>query len=891
MSRKDTDHLAQDCLLHALSCKDVFDIFVQNNSPNLEAVCALQVSNLLSRSSNSSSGSNPTPYTPYLLHVLPLGISPPASYLRMVDTLLTLNEDEPYGFWQDRTHTFLANASLETLSNFNEATVQFCVQRWATLMRSQNCVESLYAAYVASRLQRHAPNISSTDSSFGTARVICPTLRVWIEKCNSMFQGANAIETTKNTLARILKLTCDDKCRTLANADDAIVLARNALNVAMIDYESDWNKDTGPYTRKLSQKFSSMPLDLQMATLHILALSDIRQLFADVPQVLQGMLRHLATRDRAVSSGIDVLLRIINRCIDSGLILQTPNAFDVFFQELVAYIFEQCKPQRPATPKNLFSTYHALDVIKILQQEDSASGVARSFLHAAGSMGLPEWWPLNMSTPGSPENCSGLQTCVHADESSRQELCDKVCLLLLTSAASSGYQLPEDVITLVKKRLPWSSKADPKAVCCYRPFVAQQHLVLPPQQTASLNENWREHLNNSLTASAAQTNVLLQETIMAVTQDLQDRCENVERPLNDARRESEQLRDRIQLVQNKLASAVAENESLQEALQTERHERGQMSAVSDDMREASNRLQEELARAQARVKDLENELTDTVTRHRESLENAQKQAVVELDLIKDQHTTRITELEALLSSQAQAATALESETAWLKEQMEAARQEMEAEHQRKLDEIRHRFDDEEAQLQEQIDILRSDVTSRDDRLERLNRDLRSKDRSLSEMERDARVATETVAQLESKLRAERTKLEDMAKELSTSKDTNDKLVAELGERDNELEEQADRLTETETAATQWQQRCIATEKALAEARAREDGIQKLLRGDVSNGVSEKPVTKGRRATSQVLTRQSTQHLATPAAAPRLPAGSFLSQDDSSDNLEVTKYGQ
>lgn len=176
VSRTPTDTLASHVLLYLSDSKAVFDALVRQEPSILESLCGAQLDCLIHHASTAAGKSR-------LLHALPSGVAAPVSYYNMLDVLIQDDGGRSCRPWQHRVYQFLAGVSLETLSSLSEQTVRISANRWQDSMRSKDNVDSLYAAYVASRLQRHQPGIAGAGSSMGSCLSISPLLRAWIDKC------------------------------------------------------------------------------------------------------------------------------------------------------------------------------------------------------------------------------------------------------------------------------------------------------------------------------------------------------------------------------------------------------------------------------------------------------------------------------------------------------------------------------------------------------------------------------------------------------------------------------------------------------------------------------------------------------------------------------------
>ncbi|ETN46428.1 uncharacterized protein HMPREF1541_00612 [Cyphellophora europaea CBS 101466] len=813
----------------------------------------------------------------------------PSSYHQFIEVLLHGGDKESLGQWQMRVYEFIAETPLETLSSLNETTIQVCAQRWSTLMRSANCAESLYAAYISCRIQRHASILLGTGSSLGSCPPACPTLRAWIEKCHAIFRGAQSIETVKNTLIRILKLSYDEKSRGLANADGAIALSGAVLTVSKLTYAGDWVKDTSPYARKIAQKFHGMPSDVQIASIHVLAALDPKAWLSDAMAILSAVFQHLVVDSGSVDSprhpdskAAEVLLQGADQCMTLITVDQSTHTFASLFRDLYDFILEQCQPSRTATPTRISSTYQALRFVDALQEmEDKGPSVVTTvFLRAVAGAGVPNWWPLNMSTPGTPETCSGLTACVHHDELLRQKLCDQVSILVVTSACSDGRHLPHLSLELLRQRLVQGKPISCQSSCAYKPFIARPSVPIQSQNQNITSHNWRDHLRQCLGTSNRQTGEIVEHLIAMVCRDLEDRCNDVETPLRAAQAETSRLHECIQQLESKIATGTTKNSELREALRHEGEARIQSSSFSDRLEESLEALRQQLAEAHRENEHATSEMALAMERHQRELQEINEQSTEELETARRQCSNKISELEAHVSSQAQARSALQSETAWLKEQTELARKELVATHERGLADVRQ-------QHQQQVDDLNQRLRQRQEsaaiataEIDRLISESHEKDCAITSLGQQCDRSKEGISELRTELATANDKASALSTELVETKNANDTLSKDLDSNNEQLQKKTNRIDELEASEARWKQRCAAVEKALVEARQREEGIQALLGGGAPGLVPRRSALAAIRTSIPGFETQAT-------TAPRLPAGSFISDDDE-DYYEIMK---
>ncbi|KPI35415.1 uncharacterized protein AB675_11679 [Cyphellophora attinorum] len=835
VSRIATDPLAIYVLLQLSANKALFDIVAREDSAILETLCIKQLEHIstIPAASNATAeaGSHLGPFAPWkqsrLLHVLPSGVAPPTSYYAMLEALLIGDESEPITSWRQRVYTFLSEASLETLSNLSDKTIVTCVHRWSDLGRSKDQLEGIYAAYIASRLQRHQQSIWQDASSAGSCLAINPSLRAWIEKCAHLFRADNAMVTVSQAMARVLNAIRDERYWEAEGISTAIMLAKSVLTVAMVSPDFRWNTTASSVMCKLAQKLATVGPRLQLACLSVLGLSDVKSLLPELAQAIRIVIRAVTEGHIEDNGGPGVILQVIDRYIEPLQMMQPHISIESFLKELVQFIIQQCRPHRPTTNNKIKMIKQASAFVDTLRENEYAPQLTTAFLQIVQAIhGLPEWWALDWSTPGSPENCCGLVACVHYEEMLRQKLRNDFSALVLTKASANEIQLPAQMVEVLVQQCSQVARPDSDMFCAYQPFIAQQHIPHSPLDDPVTANNWRDCLETSLGRSNASISSLLEDIVNQLEQNLSD--------------------------------ATTENRRLNDALQTEQQHRAGSDADLETLRSSNLALEQQLAEAVEQAKEAQVSLETAKLERQQLMEENERNAAADLEHVERKHANEQLRLESLLQSQTQANTALEAQTTWLREQMEEAKADLETEHDRKVQGLQRDFDTKRSELEEQTKTLRSELSSRSADIDKLNESLATKDQAMASLQQQYKETANNVSSLESELSEEKEKSGDLNEKLTEATTANEQLASELGDREAELEEQTQRAAELEASASHWRQRCAAAEKSLTEARQREEGIQALLRGAGGGmlGMSKTPLSKpalsNRRHTSAVL---------------------------------------
>lgn len=829
----------------------------------------------------------------------------PASYHTYLEYIIRGDGQESLGQWQERLYTFFADASLELLATLSDATIQLASDRWKALLRSKNLAENLYAGYISCKLQRHAPALFHNDSSPESSIIVSPILRAWIDKCYSNFQGQNGVQAVKGTLVRVLALTYHEAYRDVEHADVAIMLAGVFLDIAQQYYTGDWSGDNRDCTRKIAEKFSGAKTSLQVASIHILALLDPKDWLFDAHNICLKLLQvltassHLAEPFQHVhSTSIGMLLQAADRCMALLSLDQGSHTFALFIKSLWNFVIEQCRPRSSSTGSSLSGIAQALRIVQALQSLDQGepSPLVTTFMKAVESMGIPEWWTLNLRTPGAPENCCGLPSCLHYEEIQRQRLCDKVTILLFSCGSHEHRKLHRSATGLLMQRLSEGCLGDEPPSCVYSPFL---RLRQPPpschQQTLT-SHNWRAHLGEEFKISTGATYDLVENMISTICRDLEDRCETVEVPLRAAHDKVHELTEAIAHLENQIAAITLDKERLEEVLLTQQNAQVQASSLSAGLEQTIANLKQQLDEAERQMEQMKAAKIDADEQVRRQLDEMQQKALDDIEHAEHEHATKVCELEAQLSSQVQVNHTLEHESSWLKEQTDLARSELVAAHEQQLEELNSQHAEEITNLNTQISQMQQKTAADGKAIDELTRDILERKQSIEELTHVRNDNATAISSLQSELAAVKSEKGSLFAELAELQASNKDLSAELAMQTDQVQKKDQRITELETVATRSQQRCAKLEKALTEARQREEGISALLAGRPS-GMSAVSAMPARRTTlGAPMMRSQAQAFdnltqagfnAQQTSAPRLPENSFISDDDD-DYYEIMK---
>jgi predicted nucleic acid-binding Zn-ribbon protein len=899
-SRLRVDSTALDTLVNLLASNTVFDTLCEQHDAYLEAVCAHQVARYGDHSRPSSSSSSGTRVIPVtkpsrpLLHPLPPHVAQPQSYQRMIDCGLQLQPGETIGDWQRRVCDFLSQATLSTLASLNERCLRGCIERWACLIGSEDWADSLNARYVAGKLQRHYEQIQEAASSAPFSSPLPPDLRSWIEKCHRMcVSGTKVAGFVRYALMYVLQLCRDPSNEASTTIADAVARTGDMLVITTQHCQGAWEAECRPLAEKLVQKFATMPPALQRAMVHVLVVFEPRTWIKEAVTILPKA-GHAVLHCHQKSERNDYLSLDIHALFDLAHFLagQQPSnvsmsALSQFARDIFGFVLDQCQPSRPASPDRSVRLEQALAIVEECDKRiaDFCPEMTDALLLAIVEIGIPDWWVLDLTCPGEPQNCQGLPSCPHQDELRRSKLCDRLSLQIVSTAACRGVRLPVPMVELLHRRL-MPSVASTYASCIYTPFKPLIH-ENPSRRIPEINSrNWRLSVSQFVAGAADEVQCVVEDSVTAICKDLQDRCDNVEIPLRAAEQEARDLQGHVSSLQDQLAAEVSKSQSLQATIDHTQKLREEDAANLEKSRQALRLQGEQLTLSQAREASLTSDLEEAKEEYSQKLAQMLHQIGSEAAGIRVRAATKIDELEGFLASKTHTISVLEAERVWLKEQMDLAKADLIEAHKHELSQIEDEHARDKASDMRMVEELRSSLATAADERQVLEKNLHERDLELQKLSKEQEASKVDISQLQTEIEAKAVQLAEQQAKLHDMSSENADLVQQLSEQQDEAISLRNRVSELEEASSKWQDRCGSLERSLKDARAREEGIQALLGG------RPRPAT-GRRATTTMM-KESSQNMLPERRRREQSTGSFEVDDDDDDDddpsYEIVKLG-
>ena len=871
-ARSQTEPVAVDVFLKLSTSQLFLTALLSKDSALFETICSYLLE-ALQRKHEVDALSTWARHS-FLSIVLPKQFSASTAYLKVLNIILAPSHDalSPSGH---QILIFLASVSVELISSLDDATVDSCHQHWKAALRSQDNGDVVQSLHLASCFQANAKNNSSPEASAKSSATLSPSLATWVDKCRMRFSQAEVDHVIQRTVLSVLKW-CSEVTLEDARAVSSVKLAGSLLHNVDAAHIRKWVSTNGPIMRKLSQKLTLPELraDLRAQGLVVLSVLDDECKCPEWTALAARVCYDLTTESVLLTNDDDSALHPVISRVVYVLDQRRPWSFADgqrqlarVLQDLVTYILAGCRPGQQAT----VATFGQIEMGMLLSKAVKADGLDElglllgAFLHALCEVGVPEWWPLDLSSPDDPENCASLEVCVHDFEAKRQELC-----LLVTSTAIRTASLSADTVTcatfdLLQRRLCTPER---KIHCQYPdPFRA-----LPMQQVARIDDvsslHWREQLQRQLVTRSYESTNLVEHYVVLICQDLQSRCDNVESPLREALADTHELKNALVQVRADLAQSERERELLGRSLDEEERKHVINAEKTTSLASEVISLQAEVGDQKREIRDLEDRAENRATEHRHYLIGIGSSHESELASMQQQLDSQRSTFEEQLYQQRNALTESVGEARWLREHLDQTTVKLRSEHAEAVQKLSDEMSTAEAAAQGEIQRLNVRAASREVDVDCLRQDLYARDQELTSANEQHERDKSTLGSLQLDLEAVRVDVQDVRSQLDVEVRSHATLREKEARRSVDLDESLSRIAQLERSESALRQQCGNQDKALKKAQRAEASVLAILQN--ARQPVESPVTSTK-------TASPSQQTATPT--PRLLQGSFVSEED------------
>jgi chromosome segregation ATPase len=364
--------------------------------------------------------------------------------------------------------------------------------------------------------------------------------------------------------------------------------------------------------------------------------------------------------------------------------------------------------------------------------------------------------------------------------------------------------------------------------------------------------------------------------IFEVCKDLQYRCENAEQPLRTAQAENGNLTERLRNVEEHVRATPKESDRLSHELFEKSHEADQHVAQSERLGRELADMRQLCTNMSSEISALKEELKCAYREHANCLENQHLQAQEHAAETYRCHAAKVSELEAQLRAKTSAESSLESELAWLKEEMSRTQEEMVAAHRTAITHLEQQHRLECTSWQKQIDTLEQRLSSQGAELLQAKSDVSSEQTKAQDKSKELDEAREDLHTWQQDLENQKARVSQMEAAAETAKADVEELFRQQEGYEADRLGLAARAKELEKSEAALRKQCLVYQTALEKAKEAEQRVLAIFQGNRHPRASS--VASAATATPSRLLLTPTQ---------RLPEYSFASEDDE-DYPEVLK---
>lgn len=810
----------------------------------------------------------------FLNVVLPKQCSAPSAYVKVLDILMGPSRDALHPA-SPQLLEFLASAPFQLLSSLSDATIDNCHQHWKASLRSQENADVLRSLHLASCFQANARNFSSPEASANSSVTLSPSLSIWLDKCRMRFSQAEVHHVVQRTVLSVLKW-CSEVTEVDADAVSSVRRAGSLLRNIDAAHIRTWVSTNEPIMRKLSQKLipPSLPATLRAEALVVLSMLDEECTCPEWTALMARVCRTLITTPFfETHNEVGALRLIISRFVyvldqrRPWSSADAPRQHAWILQSLVRYVLAGCQPGKQTTVARLGQIELGTLLVKAFDTDGHLESGLRlgAYLHAICEIGVPEWWPLDLSSPDEPQNCASSAVCVHVFEAKRQELCLLVTKLTIRAASLSANTVNGAMFDLLQQRLGVSG---PEPHCRYPdPFRV---LPLPkPSRVESVSSAHRSgQLRRQLTAQSHDSASLVEHYIVQICQDLQGRCDEVETPLREARADTQRLETALVRVRDDFAQSEKEKQLLSNTLKDTGRERVINNEKVANLGSEVGDLQAELKHRRLDIRDLEERAEKRSIEYQNHMTELESSHKSELAKVQQQLLDQSTRHEEELVFQRNELKKSKEEAIWLKEHMDQTTTQLQSDLADSLRKLHDEHSVAEGAAQSEIERLNALTAMRDADIDRLKDEIRARDRDLNTSNEQGERDRSTIGELQFNLEASKADCQEQRSQLHAEKQSHATISKQEARQSADLKECLSRIVQFEKSESALRKQCKDKDKALKKAQRAEASVFAILQN--ARQPIESPLTSTRAASPS-------QQTASPT--PRLLEGSFVSEED------------
>lgn len=807
-------------------------------------------------------------------------------YVELV-TMMISRSNETSEQWLHRVHRTLASASPRLLSCLPERVVQSCLESWREQLRSTNPLNALVALDIACNSRKCAP--APLGSSFGSPMHQNVTLRQWVEKYSALFEGDKGHNIVETTVLTILRL-CSEEDLHSRSLVELLQVAQRILQEVREPVLCEWAKTHQSVIKKLAQKLSRrvVPSQISITCIGVLATLDRGFELEDWPMLIANGVQYITTCDATnvsldgtlIKTSVKVLLEVLDNL--AGRIAAksiSDSSISGITGALAGFLLENCRPGHSLSVHDSMHMQAAEMLIDHLISLNSRQGslLSEAVVQVLDEAGLPEWWCLDLGMSGMPENCGALTVCIRDHEHRRQRLCTEVSLLMVDVSTTSRATMSRQNSGIIRQRL-LSERSIARHMPCQYPQSMSPYSGgdrVPPEPMSSCD--WHGDLNRRLADSSKHTASIVEGFVCELTKDLQARCDHVEEPLRHARAKALNLQASLDRTKQLLQESRASCDQSKQALDSCTNLLSQTSVRQQETQDALSSLQQLYEESQSELSNMQEAMAREQLEFQQAAEQFQARGAAEKTELQRVHELRAADFEEQLAELHELVMSLRDENRWLRDEMKRNQEEADSDHEQQVTRLREEAQTMQEAAKKQAGELQSRVTAIQDEKQQLQTQLsqkeaevqglsRSKDNveaQLGYVTRDLRSSMQEATEHRASLMQEQDRVRDLQEAREAS-------VVQRRTREQ-------RIAQLEASEKSWQDQCKAHETALKKARKAEQSVLAIFQKQTAS------------LSSPIASRASTI-TATATPTPRLPEGSFVSEDDE-DYSELIKLGK
>lgn len=541
---------------------------------------------------------------------------------------------------------------IKTLRNLDHSADLYCLAIFATLCTDKHC-------------QPVAEDASSSQESESCIRSAATQTQDIYQPARQFFSSKKASKTLDVVVLRAIQSCSSASKLNPAQSIETLQLAREILQAVEPNEKAAWVQKNAAKVRKLYEKVRHSEADLGIRLAAFELISSLIAIISIPNDVVIGV-EKLLQRPWTDYSMEGVMQAYAERFSDEFIVLR-------FTRALVAAT--ECDISDTAA---VFELIGLRSWVRCLTEAAKSSSLIRQTLLVALSSNKLQQPLQRFLTCKLPDATSVTRherhtVCPAEIEESRQCLQREICDLLLRSAihtTSTEVALDPSLASALLSKL---TEAPLSSSPCQSVMVRPKNRLSAPSVSEVSNtpivyrsaEDWRALLKEDLDRDSKNRHDLIIRRIDNVCRDLEARCDEVEKPLNEERERSKSLQTQLDQCQERCVRLEGEAEEQTLVLDSLQAEQNHLMAQRQAAQQSIQVISEALEEARAQLHLVQKEATDCAHTLREELRR------VELE-----HCATIVAKDELIERGKVKSSSMESNLDYLREQLMCAGQEV-----------------------------------------------------------------------------------------------------------------------------------------------------------------------------------------------------------------------